>query len=115
MATKPTREQQKACDHLAEALVLITEGARLDGKGEFSREDLREVANRLAKASSAFRFDEILTRALERRCRALGLRSEASDLLTLLDPGIEPLEALRLPDDALRELVEKAEEELGGL
>jgi hypothetical protein len=115
MATKPTREQQKACDLLVEAVLQITEGARLDGKGGFGREDLREVTNRLAKASSAFRLDEILARALERRCRALGLRSEASDLLTLLDPGIEPLEALRLSDDALRELVEKAEGELGGL
>ena len=35
MATKPTRMQQKACDNLAEALVLITQAARLDGMGKF--------------------------------------------------------------------------------
>lgn len=35
MATKPTRFQQQACDHFAEALALIAEGARLDGRGEF--------------------------------------------------------------------------------
>jgi hypothetical protein len=115
MATKPTREQQKACDHLAEALVLVTEAARLDGKGSFALADLREVANRLLKASSAFQENEIITRALERRCRTLGLGSEATELLTLLDPQIDPLEALQLSDDALRELVENVEESLGGL
>ena len=31
MATKPTKMQQKACDDLAEALVLINQAARLDG------------------------------------------------------------------------------------
>jgi hypothetical protein len=115
MATKPTREQQKACDHLAEALVLVTEAARLDGKGSFGLADLRAVVDRLAKASSAFSQNEIITRALEKRCRTLGLRSEATELLTLLDPEIDPLEALHLPDDALRERVEDVEEALGGL
>jgi hypothetical protein len=113
MATKPTREQQKACDLFAEALVLINEGVRLDGKGAFGRDDLRAVADRLAKGCSAFGLDEIVARALGRRCRALGLRSDASDLLTLLDAEMPPLEVLRLSDDALRELVAKLEEELG--
>jgi hypothetical protein len=39
MATKPTRMQQQACDQLAEALVLITEASRLDGKAKFDADD----------------------------------------------------------------------------
>jgi hypothetical protein len=112
MATKPTRQQQQACDHFAEALGLITEAARLDGKGTFGAADLAEVAGRLAKASS-FTLDTIVARALERRCRALGLRSGTADLLTLLEGEIKPLETLLLPDDAFAELVEKMEGELG--
>ena len=34
MATKPTRLQQQAGDHLAETLFLVTEALRLDGKGK---------------------------------------------------------------------------------
>jgi hypothetical protein len=112
MATKPTRQQQQACDHFAEALGLITEGARLDGKGSFDAGDLAEVAGRLAKASS-FTVDEFVARALERRGRALGLRSGTAELLTLLEGEIKPLETLLLPDDMFRELVEKVEGDLG--
>ena len=74
MATKPTRQQQQACDQFAEALVLITEGARLDGKGTLDPGDLAEIAGRLAKASS-FPLDEIVSRALERRGRQGGSRA----------------------------------------
>jgi hypothetical protein len=52
MATKPTREQQHSCDNLAEALLLITEAARLDGRGQFGAADLGEVAHRLTKAAT---------------------------------------------------------------
>jgi len=44
MATKPTRLQQQACDHLAEALYTITEAFRLDGRGKLDPGDLDELA-----------------------------------------------------------------------
>lgn len=113
MATKPTRRQQQACDQFAEALGLITEAARLDdGTGRFDADDLAAVVDRLAKASS-FRREEIVARALERRGRALGLRSGTADLLSLLEGEVTPMGALLLPDDAFRELVARIEEELG--
>ena len=71
--------------------------------------------SRLAKSSSAFPLDEIVARALERRGRALGLRSGTSDLLMLMEGDVKPLEAMLLPDDAFRGLVAKMEEELGDL
>jgi hypothetical protein len=113
MATKPTRLQEHGCDRLAEALRLITEAARADGKGNFEASDLAEVIARLAKVSSAFDRDQIVARALQQRARALGLRSDTADLLTLLDAEIQPPEMLLLSDDAFRELVEKLEQELG--
>jgi hypothetical protein len=113
MATKPTRMQQQACDHLAEALVLITGAARLDGRGKLDRDDLGEIARRLAQASSAFSLDEIVARALEQRSKALGLPSSTAELLTLMEAEITPLEMLRLPDDEFQALVERMQEELG--
>jgi hypothetical protein len=112
MATKPTRMQQ-ACDRLAEALLLITEAARLDSKGKLDRDDLGEIAGRLAQASSAFGLDEIVARALERRGKALGLPASAAELLTLLEADIRPLEMLLLDDDGFKALVERMQEELG--
>src|SRR4051794_32075061 len=76
MATKPTRPQQQAGDHLAEALVLITGAARLDGRGTLDRGGLAEIAGRLARVSSAIGLDEIVARALERRGKALGLPAD---------------------------------------
>ncbi|MBV8267028.1 MAG: hypothetical protein JO252_11925 [Planctomycetaceae bacterium] len=113
MATKPTRFQQRACDHFAEALALIVEGARLDGRGNFDTEDLTAIADRLAKASSAFALDEIVARALERRCRSLGLRSGTSDLLMLVESETRPLETLLLSDEEFKGHVERLDEELG--
>jgi hypothetical protein len=113
MATKPTRMQQQACDNLAEALVLITEAARIDGKGKLDQEDLDVIAGRLAQVSSAFSLDEIVARALERRAKLLGLPTSAAELLTLLDAEIRPLEMLLLPDDEFKALVERMQEELG--
>jgi hypothetical protein len=103
MATKPTRGQQQACDQFAEALVLITEGARLDGRGTFDAADLSEVARRVAGASSAFSLDAILARALGRRARALGLPSDTADLLTLMEADVTPLGMLRLDDDGFKQ------------
>ena len=113
MATKPTKSQQQGCDQLAEALLLITSGARLDGRGKFDATDLTEVALRLAKACSAFTLDDILARAIEGRARALGLRSGTSDLLMLMEGDIRPLETLLLPDEAFMERTAKMEDELG--
>jgi hypothetical protein len=113
MATKPTRMQQQACDQLAEALVLITEASRLDGRAKFDSNDLGVIAGKLAQASSAFSLDEIVARALERRAKRLGLPSSTAELLTLLDTEIKPLEMLLLPDDEFKALVERMQEELG--
>lgn len=113
MATKPTRRQQQARDHFAEALHLIAEGARLDGGGRLGQDDLGEVARRVARASSAFGLEEIVVLALEKRGRALGLPGGAVELLTLMDSEVKPLEMLRVPDDEFRELVVRLEDELG--
>jgi hypothetical protein len=111
--TKPTRQQEQACDQFAEALLLITEGARLDGKGAFGPEDLDELGARVAKASGAFDLEAIVARALERRGRSLGLRPGTAELLTLLESDVRPLAMLLLPDGEFRALVERIEHELG--
>jgi hypothetical protein len=113
--TKPTRLQEQACDRLADALLLITEAARLDGKGGFGRADLEAVAQRLARASSAFDLDVIVARALEARGRALGRRAGTAELLTLLDGDVPPLAMLLLPDAEFLERVEALDRELGDL
>jgi hypothetical protein len=113
MATKPTRMQQKACDDLAEALVLITQAARLDGMARLDSESLGLIADRLAHATSAFGFDEIIARALERRGRDLELSGTTVELLTLMDADMKPLEMLLLSDDEFKALVQKIQEELG--
>jgi hypothetical protein len=113
MATKPTRQQQQACDQFAEALWLITQGARLDGRGKLDAANLTEVAQRIAQASSAFGLDDLIVRALQRRVRALGLPSDTADLLTLMESEIKPLEMLLLDDGDFRALVERLQEELG--
>ena len=115
MATKPTRDQVRACDQFADALLLITQAARLDGKGKLDRDDLAVIAARLAGASPAFGLDGMVAVALERRGLALGLPPGTAELLTLLETGTRPLEALLLPDDQFRVLVERVQEELGGV
>ncbi len=90
MATKPSRSQQRACDYLAEALDLITEAARLDGKGTLSRNLLDELARLAAQATLAFTLDEIIARALERRARALDLSSSTGELLMLIEADVTP-------------------------
>jgi hypothetical protein len=112
MATKPTRLQQQACDKRAQALLLITEAARLDG-GKLEKDDLRTIADRLARASSASTLDDIVVRAIEQRGRVLGLPGGTAELLTLLEGDIKPLEVLLLTDDEFKALAERMEEELG--
>ena len=113
MSTKPTRQQDKACDKLAEALLLITEAARLDGRAPFHLPELAQLARVIARASTAFDIDAILARALETRGQSLGLRSGTAELITLLEADVEPLASLLLDDEAFRSLVARAEAELG--
>ncbi len=115
MATKPTRLQQQACDLLAEALFAITEAYRLDGHGKLDPGDLDDLARRLGQVSSAFPLEQIVVRAIERRAKALKLSASAVDLITLAEEDTKPLQTLRLADQEFVELVQKLEEELGGI
>lgn len=112
--TKPTRQQEQACERLVEALVLVTEAARLDGRASFGVAELNDLAELLTRATSAFGLDQIVVRALERRGKGLGLRSGPGELLALVDQGeMPPLELLLRTDEAFRAAVEAAEAELG--
>jgi hypothetical protein len=113
MATKPTRQQDQACSRLAHALLMIAEAVRLDGRNSLQGSAWSEVGRVVARASTAFGLDEILARALEERGRALGLRSDTAELLTLVEGDVDPMATLLLPDDEFRELVARAEAELG--
>lgn len=115
MATKPTRDQVKARDQFADALLMITQAARLDGRGALDRDDLAAIAARLGRASPAFGLDGIVVAALDRRGDSLGLPSGTAELLTLLESAVRPLDALLLPDDEFRALVDRLQDELGGL
>jgi hypothetical protein len=113
MATKPTRLQQQACDHLAETLFLITEACRLDGKGALDPSEFDSLATMIARISSAFSLDAIVVKALARRAKSLELTSSAADLITLLEGELKPLHTLLLPDHEFVELVRRLEMELG--
>lgn len=113
--TKPTRQQEQACVLLAAALLSITEAARLDGKASFGLPDLEAVAQRLARATSAFDLETLVARALEGRGRALGRRSGTAELLTLLEGEVPPLAMLLLPDAEFLERVDALDQELGDL
>jgi len=113
MATKPTRQQDQACDALARAYLEVAQAARLDGRSDFGRAEFAEVVRLAARASSAFTPDAIFLRALGSRVRSLGLRSDAVELLTLVDESVDPVAALLLDDESFRALVARAEEELG--
>jgi hypothetical protein len=113
MATKPTRLQQQAGDNLADALFLITEAFRLDGRGKLDRTGLDEIASRIAAVSSQFPLDEIVVKTLERRAKHLSLTSSAADLITLMEGEAKPLQTLLLSDPEFVELVKRLEEELG--
>lgn len=112
--TKPTRQQDQACDQLAEALVRVTGAARLDGKAPFQADDLLELFMRLARGTSAFAPEEILLRALDRRAKELSLRSGTGELLMLVaGDGPAGLGLLLLDDAMFKSRAEAADEELG--
>ena len=115
MATLPSRHQQQACDHLAEALYRIADASRLDGKGKLGRAEFQQLAGLIAGVSSAFTLDHIVARALERRGKALGLPADRAEMITLLDVEVKPLEMLLLPDAEFHELVDRLDGELGGV
>jgi len=100
---------------LASVLLIMTEAARLDGKGSFGAEDLEIVAGRLARASSAFDLDAIVTRALDMRGSALGRRPGTAELLTLLDEETRPLSMLLWTDQEFNEHLDTLDQELGEL
>jgi hypothetical protein len=93
--------------------LLISEAARLDGRSPVDAKEFAELARRVTKVSTAFGLDEILARALESRGQALGLRSGTAELITLIEEGVEPLATLLLSDEDFKELVARAEAELG--
>lgn len=113
MATKPTRQQQQACDLFAEALVLVAEGMRLDNRATFDHDRLRDLVARISGASSAFSLDDLVSRALERRGKGLGLATGIAECLTLIDSEISPLAMLALDDADFTELAARLEQELG--
>lgn len=114
MATKPTKHQQKAREHLAEALNLIAEANRLDGRSALDRNAFAEIAARVARACTAFPLDEIAARALELRGLALGLPPSTAEVLSLVEAEARPLDMLLLDDEAFRAVAAKLEEELLG-
>ena len=90
MATKPTRLQQQAGEYLAEALFLITEAFRLDGKGSLGPSGSTCSRRSIAEISSQFSLDEIVVKALQRRAKDLSLTSSAADLITLMEGEVKP-------------------------
>jgi hypothetical protein len=113
MSTKPTRQQDRACHQLAQALLLITDSSRLDGKSPLDAKEFTDLSRRIARVSTAFSLEEIVARALEARGQSLGLRSGTAELITLIEVDIEPRWTLLLPDEEFKELVARAEAELG--
>jgi hypothetical protein len=113
MSTKPTRQQDKAAHHLAQSLLLITEAARLDGRSPLDAQGFAELAGRISKVSTAFDLEEIVARALEARGQSLGLRAGTAELITLIEDSVEPLATLLRSDEEFKELVARAEAELG--
>lgn len=111
--TKPTREQQRAAELLAGALLTTTKAARLDGRAAFAPTDLKALLALLTRASSAFPAEAIVARALEARALELSLPPGTTELLTLLDTVGDPLQLLLLDDPGFRRVVEEAEQALG--
>jgi len=115
MATKPTKLQQIGRDKLAEALNLIAEAARLDGRSPTSGTTWATLASQVSRTSSEFPLDQIVARALERRAIALGLSASTAEVLTLVETTIRPLDLLLVDDEQFREAATAIDEELGGL
>ena len=113
MSTKPTRQQARGCDLLAQALLLIAEAARLDVRGSLDRSEIDQIGRSIAGVSRAFDLGEIVSRSIESRAQALGLRSGTAELLALVFDEVDPMIHLFMTDETFKEVVAKAELELG--
>ena len=111
MATKPTKSQVKARDIVADALLLIAEAARLNGRVTVESARFKEIAARL-QWLSVFSMDEVTASAIERRGLALGLAPSTAEILTLADTNVKPLDMLLLDDDSFRAMAARLDEEL---
>lgn len=111
--TKPTRAQQQARQMLAQALLSVSEAAKLDGTANFTASTLKEVAASLAKASSAFGVQDIAALAFELRLKSLGYTTETVEMLTLIDQKLSTIEMIYLDAERLKAIVADAEAELG--
>ena len=115
MATKPTKLQAKARDDLAEALLLIAEAARLDGRAAMDPSAFREIAARIARVSSVYTLEDVFAKAVERRGLLLGFPPSTAEILSLAMTELEPIDILLRDDEGFRELAAKLNEELGEL
>ena len=113
MSTKPTRPQVRAGELLGQALLLIAEAARLDGRAATDRAGWADLASKVGRVSTAISFDDILAMTLESRGKSLGLRSGTAELLTLVGEEVSPLASLLLGDEEFKAVVGAAEAELG--
>ncbi len=113
MSTKPTRQQDRGCDQLAQALLLIAEAARLDGRSPLDRASWPNSPG----GSPGPRPRSTSTRSSPGPSKQ-GARRSASDRARpscsrSIEGEVEPLATLLLSDDEFKALVAKAEEELG--
>ena len=115
MATNPTKLQHQAKGMLADALNLVAEAARLDGRSPIDAQAWAVLASQVVRASSAFGLDAIVALALERRAVALGVAATTAEMLTLAESKVRPLDMLRLPDDEFLALAATLDADLGDL
>lgn len=115
MATKPTKLQVQARDKLAQAINLIAEAARLDGRSTIDEGSWKVVAAHVARGSSAYSLAEIVATALERRALAAGVTPSTAEMLTFAETGTPPLDMLLLDDADFLAATAAIEMDLGGL
>jgi hypothetical protein len=113
MATNPTRHQQQAREQLAEAIFLISSAHRLDGRSPVDRVEFDEIVRRIVAVSSAFERDQIISLAIDRRAKSLGLSASAVELIMLVERETQPSLTLLLSDQEFLKMVAGLEEELG--
>ena len=83
--------------------------------GNFKKiEDLMNVQG-IGEKSFLKLKPQVVVKALDRRAKALKLPSSAADLIALNEDSVNPLQTLLLADDEFAGLVQKLEEDLGGI
>ena len=73
MSTKPTRQQDQACQKLAQALLLIAEAARLDGRDSLGGGRWLEVARDVVDEQPADFRQQLRVAADARQNRRVGV------------------------------------------